>query len=219
VLAPSAWTRLSTPPGTPPAWKILTIASPRAGEYSAGFQTTALPHRIAGTRYHAGTATGKLPAVMIAATPTGVRNVNSCLSGISDGTVWPYRRRPSPMKKSQVSMISCTSPRDSAIGLPTSRVTSCDSASLLASNRRPTWAMTRPRAGAGTFAHSFWAARAAAQASTNVAASASDTSATTSSSRAGLVDTRRPPGASVRASPPITEAIVGAPDAASGREL
>jgi hypothetical protein len=79
--------------------------------------------------------------------------------------------------------------------------------------------MTRPRAGAGTFAHSFWAARAARHASANVAASASATSATTSSSWAGLVDVRRPPGASVRASPPITEAIAGAPDAASGREL
>ncbi len=64
--------------------------------------------------YHDGTATGKLPAVMIAATPTGVRKVKSCLSGISDGTVWPYRRRPSDTKKLQVSMISCTSPSDSA---------------------------------------------------------------------------------------------------------
>ena len=89
MAAPSAWTTLSTPPGTPPAWKSCASASPSAGEYSAGFQTTALPHRIAGTRYQAGTATGKLPAVMIAATPTGMRNVKSCLSGISDGTVWP----------------------------------------------------------------------------------------------------------------------------------
>ena len=80
---------MSTPPGTPPAWKSLASASPSAGEYSAGFQTTALPHRMAGTRYQAGTATGKLPAVMIAATPTGMRNVKSCLFGISDGTVWP----------------------------------------------------------------------------------------------------------------------------------
>ena len=60
-----------------------------AGVYSAGFQTTALPHRSAGTRYHEGTATGKLPAVTMAATPTGTRNVKSCLSGISEGTVWP----------------------------------------------------------------------------------------------------------------------------------
>ena len=32
---------------------------------------------------------GKFPAVTIAAVPTGTRNVNSCLSGISLGTVWP----------------------------------------------------------------------------------------------------------------------------------
>ena len=94
----------------PPARKSSASASPSAGAYSAGFQTTALPHSSAGTRYHDGTATGKLPAVMIAATPTGSRNVKSCLSGISLGTVWPYRRRPSPRKKSQVSMTSCTSP-------------------------------------------------------------------------------------------------------------
>ena len=110
VCAPSARTRFSTPAGTPPAWKISVIAVAIADAYSAGFHTTAFPHRIAGTRYHDGTAPGKLPAVMIAATPTGIRNVKSCLSGISDGTVCPYRRRPSPRKKSQVSMISCTSP-------------------------------------------------------------------------------------------------------------
>ena len=88
-------------------------AWPSAGAYSAGFQTTALPHSSAGTRYQDGTATGKLPAVMIAATPTGLRNVNSCLSGSSLGTVWPYRRRPSETKKSQVSITSWTSPSDS----------------------------------------------------------------------------------------------------------
>ena len=32
---------------------------------------------------------GKFPAVTMAATPTGVRNVNSCLSTISLGTVCP----------------------------------------------------------------------------------------------------------------------------------
>ena len=57
--------------------------------YSAGFHTTVLPHSSAGTRYQDGTATGKLPAVTIAATPTGTRKVNSCLSRISLGTVWP----------------------------------------------------------------------------------------------------------------------------------
>ena len=47
-------------------------------------------------------------------------------------------------------MISWTSPSDSAYGLPISRVTSAASASLLASTSRPTCAITRPRAGAGT---------------------------------------------------------------------
>ena len=46
-------------------------ASPSAGAYSAGFHTTAFPQSSAGTMYHEGTATGKLPAVMIAATPPG----------------------------------------------------------------------------------------------------------------------------------------------------
>ncbi len=60
-----------------------------AGVYSAGFHTTVFPQSSAGTRYQEGTATGKFPAVTIAATPIGARNVNSCLSGISDGTVCP----------------------------------------------------------------------------------------------------------------------------------
>src|SRR4051794_12074353 len=218
VSAPDAWTTFSTPPGTPPAWNSLASASPSAAEYSAGLKTTALPHRIAGTRYQAGTATGKLPAVMIAATPTGTRKVNSCLSGISDGTVCPYSRRPSPRKKSHVSTISWTSPSASGYGLPISRVTSEASDSLLASTSRPTCAITRPRAGAGTAAHAFCAARAARAASTKTDASPSDTEATTSEVTAGFVEVRVPPGASERASPPTMEATCStsaAPEAGS----
>ena len=159
-----------------------------AAAYSAGFQTTALPHSSAGTMYQDGTATGKLPAVMMAATPTGTRNVNSCLSGISEGTVCPYSRRPSPRKKSQVSTISCTSPRASVSGLPTSRVTSRASASKLSRTSRPRLAITCPRTGAGTRAHPRWASRAPAHAATKSAAVASGTEATTSSSRDGLRD-------------------------------
>ena len=51
VCAPSASTRLSTPSGTPPAQNSSASASPSAAAYSAGFQTTALPHSSAGTRY------------------------------------------------------------------------------------------------------------------------------------------------------------------------
>src|SRR4051794_5766141 len=105
-------------------------------------------------------------------------------------------------------MISCTSPSDSAYGLPTSWVTSRESASLLASTSRPTWAITRPRAGAGTAAHPGCAARAARQASSKVWASPSSTSATTSSVRAGFVEVRRPPGASSRWVPSTMEAMV-----------
>jgi hypothetical protein len=89
VVAPSASTVFSTPSGSPPWTNSSVNASAIAGVYSAGFQTTVLPHSSAGTTYQDGTATGKLPAVTIAATPTGTRNVNSCLSGISLGTVCP----------------------------------------------------------------------------------------------------------------------------------
>ncbi len=80
---------LNAPSGRPARRNSCASASEVAGAYSAGFHTTVLPHRSAGTRYHEGTATGKLPAVTIAATPTGTRNVNSCLSGSSEGTVMP----------------------------------------------------------------------------------------------------------------------------------
>ena len=124
---------------------------------------------------------------MIPATPTGTRKVNSCLSRISLGTVWPYSRLPSPRKKSQVSTISCTSPRASAIGLPTSRVTSWASASKFASTSRPILAMTCPRTGAGVAPQAGCAAFAARKASTSCSGVASDTSATTSDRGAGLV--------------------------------
>ena len=202
VEAPSAWTSWSTPSGRPAAVKSSYIACAEAAAYSAGFHTTALPHRSAGTRYHDGTATGKLPAVITAATPTGVRNVNSCLSGISLGTVSPYSRRPSPRKKSQVSTISCTSPRASARGLPTSRVTSRASASELSDTMRPIEAMTWPRTGAGTAAHVGWAERAARHAVVKPFALASSTRATTSVRSAGFTESTVPPAPAV--TPPAT---------------
>src|SRR5689334_9524424 len=208
AVGPSHCTRFSTPSGRPPWRKSWVRASPSAGAYSAGFQTTALPHRSAGTRYQDGTATGKLPAVTIAATPTGLRKVKSCLSDISDGTVCPYSRRPSDTKKLQVSMISCTSPSDSAYGLPISRVTRRESASLLSSTRRPICWIARPRTGAGTSAQAAWASRAARQAATKVDASPRSASATTSEVSAGLVEVIRPPGASVSGRPETMEATV-----------
>src|SRR5712691_3046226 len=208
VCGPSASTRLNAPSGSPPCRKSCAKASPMAGVYSAGFHTTAFPHSRAGTRYQDGTATGKFPAVTMAATPTGSRNVNSCLSGISLGTVCPYSCRPWARKKLQVSMTSWTSPSDSTKGLPISRVISRASGSLFSSTRRPICWIARPRTGAGVAAHEGWATRAARHASTKVPASPSCASATTSSRRAGLVERIRPPGAPSSGRPPMIERTV-----------
>src|SRR5215471_9222575 len=186
VARPWANTMFSTPSGRPEAWISSKSAIAEAAAYSAGFQTTVLPVTRAGMTYQEGTPTGKFPSVTTGAIPTGTRKVNSCLSGISLGTVWPYSRRPSPRKKSQVSMISWTSPSASGYGLPSSRVTRRASASLLASTIRPIAATVRPRTGAGMSAHSGCACFAAAQAAAKMPASARVTLATTSVSREGL---------------------------------
>ena len=136
---------------------------------------------------------GSCPAVIIATVPTGLRKVNSCLSGISLGTVWPYRRRPSPRKKSQVSTISRTSPSASAYGLPISAVTIRASDSALASIRRPMCAIARPRTGAGTAAQLAWAFLADSAAPRKTDASARLTSADdlAGTRRVGAADRRR----------------------------
>jgi hypothetical protein len=104
-----------------------------------------------------------------------------------------------------VSTISCTSPRASAIGLPTSRVTSWASASRLLSTSRPIWAMTRPRTGGGVAAHAGCAACAARNASTTWSAEDSCTCATTSDRSAGFVEVRVEPVPSTEA--PLTKDV------------
>ena len=93
----------------------------RGGRVLGGLPDHRVPAQEGGHDVPRGTATGSCRRSRSRGS-TGTRNVKSCLSGISDGTVWPYRRRPSPRKKVQVSMTSCTSPRDSRIGFPISRV-------------------------------------------------------------------------------------------------
>ena len=80
--------------------------------------------------FHDGIAIGKFHGVMIAETPTGWRTDIANLSRSSEGTVWPYWRRPSPAMKKVMSIASCTSPRVSSRTLPISRVMSRASASL-----------------------------------------------------------------------------------------
>src|SRR3954452_9547625 len=105
-------------------------------------------------------------------------------------------------------MISCTSRGAAGSGLPISRVTRRASASLLSSTSRPICWIARPRIGAGTCAHSRWASRAASQAATNVLASPSRTSATTSSVFAGFLEVSDPPGPSVTGLPLTIDAMV-----------
>src|SRR5580704_16613717 len=93
------------------------------------------------------------------------------------------------------------------MGFPSSRVMSRARLSLLASTMRLMAAMARPRTGAGTSAQEGWARLAAAHAEAKVAPVARETSATTSSSRAGLVEVRTPAAAPVAGRPPAIEAI------------
>ena len=62
----------------------------------AGLMTAVLPQMSAGNSFQAGIATGKFQGVMMPTTPMGRRIAIANLSGISDGTVWPKSRRPSP---------------------------------------------------------------------------------------------------------------------------
>ena len=96
----------------------------------AGLNTTVLPQTSAGMIFHDGIAIGKFHGVMIAQTPSGWRTDIANLSRSSEGTVWPYRRRPSPAMKNVMSIASCTSPRVSSSTFPISRVMSRASVSL-----------------------------------------------------------------------------------------
>ena len=89
-----------------------------------------------------------------------------------------------------MSITSCTSPKASRNTLPISLVTKRESASLFFSNNRPAFAITRPRAGAGIFAHATCAAFARRAASTMSDAVAAGTSATTSDRLAGFRETK-----------------------------
>src|SRR5690606_7375585 len=62
ALAPPPWTTFKTPSGSPARDHRSANSAAVPGASSEGFQTAALPHRIAGTSFQEGTAMGKLPA-------------------------------------------------------------------------------------------------------------------------------------------------------------
>jgi hypothetical protein len=88
-------TMLTTPAGTPASSSTRTKFTADSGVNSDGLKTTVLPHTSAGMIFHDGIAIGKFHGVMIEQTPNGWRTDMANLSRSSEGTVCPYRRRPS----------------------------------------------------------------------------------------------------------------------------
>ncbi len=104
--------------------KIASHASAHSGVFSEGFHTTLSPHTSASAAFQAHTATGKLKALITPTTPSGCQVSIMRWPGRSDAIVRPYSWRDRPTAKSQMSIISWTSPRASAVILPASIVTS-----------------------------------------------------------------------------------------------
>ena len=101
-----------------------------SGVRSLGFQTTGSPHTSARAEFQLQTATGKLKAVITATGPSGCQVSSIRCPGRSEAIVRPNSCRDSPTARSQMSIISCTSPRPSCAILPVSSVTSAPSASF-----------------------------------------------------------------------------------------
>ena len=91
-----------------------------SGVSSEGFHTTVSPQTRASALFQAHTATGKLNAEITPTTPRGCHVSMSRWPGRSDGIVRPSSWRDRPTAKSQMSIISWTSPSASERILPTS---------------------------------------------------------------------------------------------------
>ena len=133
--------------------RIAWLASDVSGVSSDGFHTTGSPHTSATAVFQDQTAAGKLKALMTPTTPSGCQVSISRCPGRSDGIVRPYSCRERPTAKSQMSIISWTSPRASEVILPTSRLISVARSSLCSASSSPSRLTRAPRAGAGTFRH------------------------------------------------------------------
>ena len=94
-----------------------------SGVSSAGFQTTVSPQTSATAVFQDHTAAGKLNAEMTPTTPSGCQVSARRWPGRSEAMVRPYSWRDRPTAKSQMSIISWTSPSASERILPASMVT------------------------------------------------------------------------------------------------
>ncbi len=136
------------------------VASAVSGVFSDGFHTHGSPQISASAAFHAHTATGKLNAEMTPTTPSGCQVSIIRCSPRSLGRVRPPTWRASPTAKSQMSIISWTSPAPSLLILPASIVTSRARSSLAARSTSPNRRTSSPRRGAGTSRHAVNAAAA-----------------------------------------------------------
>ena len=93
---PDPVTTFTTPSGMPPSISSSTKRTAQAGVSDAGLMTAVFPQISAGKSFQPGIATGKFQGVISPTTPIGRRMAMANLSGISDGTVMPNMRRPSP---------------------------------------------------------------------------------------------------------------------------
>ena len=124
------------------------------GVIDDGFHTMVSPQTKATAAFQDHTAAGKLNAVMTPTTPSGCHVSISRWPGRSDGIVRPSSWRDNPTAKSQISMASCTSPRDSERIFPASIVTSSATSALCSPSSSPRRLTNAPRTGAGTARHS-----------------------------------------------------------------
>src|SRR5580698_5433518 len=93
---PNPATMLMTPLGRPASERARTRLKVESGVSCAGLMTQVLPQTMAGKSFQEEIAMGKFQGVIMPQTPMGWRTAMANLLGISDGTVGPKRRRPSP---------------------------------------------------------------------------------------------------------------------------
>ena len=124
-----------------------------SGVLSDGFHSTGSPATSASAAFHDHTATGKLNAVITAHGPIGCHVSISRWPGRSLAIVRPCSWRDRPTAKSQMSIISWTSPRPSERILPASIDTSSPRSSLCSRSSSPRRRTRLPRTGAGVARH------------------------------------------------------------------
>ncbi len=164
----ASWTARSAPPitssnspsGVSPKRaaarsRSAVVAIAVSGVRSEGFQITGSPQTSASAAFQLQTATGKLKALITATGPSGCHVSVSRCPGRSEAIERPYSWRERPTAKSQMSIISWTSPRPSWEIFPTSSVTSAPSASFSLRSSSPSRRTSSPRRGAGTSRHAL----------------------------------------------------------------